>query len=417
MYTRASALVCVMAASAFGQFEQSPNAVTGGARSNFNHANTDRFADNFTLAAPLQVSTITWWGNTSENGVAGDPPSANLTGFYVRVFEGTPPDDRSGSSNRILLADVTFNAANTGDVTWAEFDGDDPVGSDPTFAFTLELPATLNLNAGTQYWISVLGKVSDGSGDFFEWTQSDDGDSTRAVDERPVFDDNTTDLFQVIADGVNFSFRLEEATVLDSDGDLLEDSVETNTGIFIDANDTGTDPSNPDTDGDLLEDGEEVNNEDYLLNPNEPDTDFDGWDDYREVIVEGTDPTNVDTDGDLLEDPIDPDPLTPNDLGDFIEQSLRDVAGDIKSLDTGDFAGHSYFGRRVRQVILAAQVYFATCNVRWGYYDWALWRIHFVIARTDGMSPPSDWVMPSPEAQAISAELEALADLIVILAQ
>jgi hypothetical protein len=45
----------------------------------------------------------------------------------------------------------------------------------------------------------------------------------------------------------------------DSDGDGLDDSVETNTGVYVDENNTGTDPNNPDTDGDFLKDGLEVN--------------------------------------------------------------------------------------------------------------------------------------------------------------
>ena len=44
----------------------------------------------------------------------------------------------------------------------------------------------------------------------------------------------------------------------DVDGDGLIDLVETNTGIFVSASDTGTDPMNPDTDGDGFTDGEEV---------------------------------------------------------------------------------------------------------------------------------------------------------------
>lgn len=44
----------------------------------------------------------------------------------------------------------------------------------------------------------------------------------------------------------------------DADGDGLPDNVETNTGVFVNANDTGTDPNNADTDGDGLEDGDEV---------------------------------------------------------------------------------------------------------------------------------------------------------------
>jgi hypothetical protein len=48
------------------------------------------------------------------------------------------------------------------------------------------------------------------------------------------------------------------STALDSDGDGLPDSVETNTGIYIDANNTGTDPALRDTDMDGFGDGVEV---------------------------------------------------------------------------------------------------------------------------------------------------------------
>ena len=45
----------------------------------------------------------------------------------------------------------------------------------------------------------------------------------------------------------------------DSDGDGLDDSVETNTGIYLSETDTGTDPNNLDTDGDGLIDSLETN--------------------------------------------------------------------------------------------------------------------------------------------------------------
>ena len=44
----------------------------------------------------------------------------------------------------------------------------------------------------------------------------------------------------------------------DSDGDRLDDCVETNTGTYVDPLDTGTDPFDPDTDGDGIDDGDEV---------------------------------------------------------------------------------------------------------------------------------------------------------------
>ncbi|MCH7598634.1 MAG: hypothetical protein IH973_02680 [Myxococcales bacterium] len=45
---------------------------------------------------------------------------------------------------------------------------------------------------------------------------------------------------------------------IDRDEDALTDGVETNTGIFVNASDTGTDPANADTDGDGFDDGLEV---------------------------------------------------------------------------------------------------------------------------------------------------------------
>src|ERR1700753_348358 len=44
----------------------------------------------------------------------------------------------------------------------------------------------------------------------------------------------------------------------DSDHDGLPDSVETNTGIYVSATNTGTDPHKADTDGDGIPDGVEV---------------------------------------------------------------------------------------------------------------------------------------------------------------
>ena len=46
--------------------------------------------------------------------------------------------------------------------------------------------------------------------------------------------------------------------VIDTDGDRLPDCVETNTGVFVSPDDTGTDPMVADTDGDGIDDGDEV---------------------------------------------------------------------------------------------------------------------------------------------------------------
>ena len=87
----------------------------------------------------------------------------------------------------------------------------------------------------------------------------------------------------------------------DTDGDGLNDGVETNTGIYVDATNTGTDPKEPDTDGDGLSDSVETNSgtfvsaEDPGTNPLLKDTDGDGSNDGKEANLgfNPVDPANA----------------------------------------------------------------------------------------------------------------------------
>lgn len=100
-----------------------------------------------------------------------------------------------------------------------------------------------------------------------------------------------------------------DPTKADSDGDGLSDAVETNTGVFVDENDTGTDPNKPDTDGDGLPDLWEVRNNLLASPPDgatgangaDGDPDGDGLNNAGEYAA-GTDPHLADTDGDGLSD-------------------------------------------------------------------------------------------------------------------
>ncbi len=79
----------------------------------------------------------------------------------------------------------------------------------------------------------------------------------------------------------------------DTDDDGLNDGVETNTGTYVDATDTGTDPLVADTDGDELLDGVEVpGGEGPGTNPLLADSDGDGFNDGSEIRA-GTDPLDA----------------------------------------------------------------------------------------------------------------------------
>jgi len=115
-------------------------------------------------------------------------------------------------------------------------------------------------------------------------------------------------------DGDGLSDRVEiletytDPTDDDTDHDGLSDGVETNTGVWVDSSDTGTDPNDADTDGDLLWDGLETNTgifvseDDTGTSPLDYDSDGDGLEDGFEVIEWGSDPNLVDTDSDGYDD-------------------------------------------------------------------------------------------------------------------
>jgi hypothetical protein len=84
----------------------------------------------------------------------------------------------------------------------------------------------------------------------------------------------------------------------DTDGDGLLDGPETNTGTWVNSDDTGTNPLSPDEDGDGLLDGAETNTGTFVdasdagTDPFVVDTDGDRWDDGGEVRA-GSDPTDA----------------------------------------------------------------------------------------------------------------------------
>ena len=94
-----------------------------------------------------------------------------------------------------------------------------------------------------------------------------------------------------------------DPTKADTDEDGLSDGVETNTGTYVSATNTGTNPRKADSDSDGLLDGVETNTgilvdeeEDTGTDPNNADTDGDGYSDSGE-IAGGTDPHDPNSKG------------------------------------------------------------------------------------------------------------------------
>jgi hypothetical protein len=116
---------------------------------------------------------------------------------------------------------------------------------------------------------------------------------------------------------------------VDADGDGLLNTVETGTGVFVDASDTGSQSLIFDTDGDGIDDGTEV--------------------------AQGSDPNTTDSDGDGVDDGIDNCPFIstgggdqtnsdPFDAGDACQCGDLDTDGDIDQSDV-DLARAQLVGR------------------------------------------------------------------------
>jgi len=126
--------------------------------------------------------------------------------------------------------------------------------------------------------------------DWWENTYANSLDALSGLDDSDLDGDTLTD-FDEYENGTNPNNE-------DTDGDGLEDNVETNTGTFVSASDTGTDPNKADTDNDGLNDGVESNSgvfagaADTGTDPHAKDSDSDGFSDGAEVDA-GTNPVNT----------------------------------------------------------------------------------------------------------------------------
>lgn len=212
----------------------------------------------------------------TENGYnTGDLVGAHALGGLT-AFGGISPGHAAGTYIKSTAGPFPLSAGDTVQIQFLMANDQGAVGTmTPNWEINEIIMATLEDTDG------------DGMPDFYE----DSNGLNRLVDDSA--DDPDMDLVS----NLDEYLRRTDPQDDDSDDDELLDGVETGTGIFVDADDTGTNPLSQDSDGDTILDGVESNSGEFVdasdpgTNPNLEDSDGDGFTDSREIQA-NTDPTD-----------------------------------------------------------------------------------------------------------------------------
>jgi hypothetical protein len=214
----------------------------------------------------------------------------------------------------------------------------------------------------------------------------------------PDYPDTTNNL--ICGNTTSFSIVVPFLAPDDSDSDGLTD---------VEEESLGTNPFNPDTDADGLDDGTEVNI--TGTDPLSVDSDGDGLGDGSEVDA-GTDPLAFDTDGDGLGDAVDPTPLVPGASSGFIEDELRQLGDDVKSLDLTLFDARNDSARKGRRNAIGNKLNSAANDVAAGYLVDALATLNSLLEKLDELDRPVDWMVASDDKTELRNNLVLMIGLI-----
>ena len=232
---------------------------------------------------PLLVPTLAalcGWFNVQAQVYTPDPPG--LINDYISLGEFNTAGDAEGWG-RNSAAVAPFKVANGElEVTTT---GGDPYISRGNFSGPLAVPPDFTL---VQIRIKILAGARDGWEMFWGSTTLPGPVGGQRIGYTLGFDDNEYHVIefdlteQLTADGASLDdFRIDPGQAggnkfvidyvrvgkvsPDTDGDGLPDTVETGTGVFVSARDTGSKPNVADSDGDGVSDGIEVQ---YGTDPN-----------------------------------------------------------------------------------------------------------------------------------------------------
>ena len=217
--------------------------------------------------------------------------------------------------------------------------------------------------------IERSSSTASGRKEFFRWANSamsilsvptndsdlDGMDDAWEVENKldPTIDDAFVDPDSDGSTNLEEYAQKSDPQLADTDGDGLLDGVESNTGEYLDASDTGTSPLFADTDHDGLIDSVETNTGVFIdaaqpgTDPNKIDSDFDGYGDLLEIrqglspldeaahpliplttVLEGNDLTDRISDGSAIVKQF-PDPSEANgDAGAVFDNSLAGSGAD-----------------------------------------------------------------------------------------
>ena len=287
----------------------------------------------------------------------------NLNGGTLDLTAGDWQNLRVGSSDGVGTVNMTggilltkgFTMGKNGVTGNANFNLDGgifTVDGGFTSAISLKSDSGFAIGGGVFQWqgdrtTDIDALITTGNITFATSTVSDDYSGV-TPEQSWTSTDGTTTLY-ADTDEVRSGYTTVWASSNDTDGDGLADGVETNTGTFVSASDTGTDPNDPDTDDDGLADGVETNTGTFLsasdtgTDPHLPDTDSDGLADgvesgtgtFVDATNTGTDPHLADTDGDTISDGVETG-LDPNTDSTAVINLLPSTGGGLSEQDLID---------------------------------------------------------------------------------